>query len=137
MNIMIDIKESLKKFKKLLEFTETEFEVCPWIADLTFQKILSEIKSEIKEVETADSKTDVSLELGDLLRDVLLAIFIAQRDLETFPLEKILDLTLKKVKLRKPWVLEKRKITKEEAVEIWNSVKRTQRTTVKDDKKKS
>ncbi len=134
---MINTKQSVEKFKELLEFTAAEFEVCPWISDLTFQEILSEIKSEIKEVEMAGSKADVSLELGDLLRDVLLAIFIAQRDLETFSLEKILDLTLKKVKLRKPWVLEKRKITKEEAVEIWNHVKRTQRTTVKDDKKKS
>ncbi len=114
----------IEKFQELLDFTNLELERCPWIKELTFPQIMNELKSEVREIEEAKDPEELSSELGDLFRDVLLAIIVAHRDLGARPLEQVIGLIHEKIKRRKPWVLEGRSVTKEEAERIWDEVKR-------------
>ena len=114
----------IEKFQELLDFTNLELERCPWIKELTFPQIMNELKSEVREIEEAKDPEELSSELGDLFRDVLLAIIVAHRDLGSRPLEQVIGLIHEKIKRRKPWVLEGRSVTKEEAERIWDEVKR-------------
>ncbi len=118
----MDVEKSLSAFHNLLLFTQIESKICPWIKDLTFEDILGEAKSELNEVKNASNK-ELAAELGDLMRDVLLCILIANRDRGIQPLEKIIEKILLKVKTRKPWVENGIIVNKDEAVRIWNEVK--------------
>ncbi len=124
---MINIPNVLDVFKELLEFTNLELESCPWIAELTFTEIMKELQSEVKEIEEARTPEEISSELGDLFRDILLAMIIAHRDLNTVSLEEILLLILNKIKRRKPWILEGKKVSMKEAVQIWENAKKKEK----------
>ena len=119
----LNAKKSGDVFKDLMRFTEKEISICPWIAELSFEDILEEVQSEVDEVRRADNPKELGRELGDLFRDVLLAMIIARRDLGVKPVEKIIQSILDKVRRRKPWVEEGKRVTREEAVMIWNKVK--------------
>ena len=121
---MLKMDSIIEKFQELLDFTNLELERCPWIKELTFPQIMNELKSEVREIEEAKDPEELSSELGDLFRDVLLAIIVAHRDLGARPLEQVIGLIHEKIKRRKPWVLEGRTVTKEEAERIWDEVKR-------------
>ncbi|MHA2249503.1 MAG: MazG nucleotide pyrophosphohydrolase domain-containing protein [Candidatus Kariarchaeaceae archaeon] len=124
----MNIEQSTTVFNELLLFTNKETEVCPWVRDLSFEEILREAKSEFDEVQQANNNEELSSELGDLLRDVLLAIVVAHRDKGSDSLEKVLGKILGKIKNRKPWVEKEIKVTKEEAIRIWNKIKSTEGT---------
>ncbi len=119
----LNAKKSGDVFENLMSFTEKEVDICPWIAELSFEDILEEIQSEVNEVRKADNPGELGMELGDLFRDVLLAMIIARRDLGVKPVEKIIQSILDKVRRRKPWVEEGKRVTREEAVMIWNKAK--------------
>ncbi len=119
----LDAEKSGNVFSDLMVFTEKEVSICPWIAELSFEEILNEIQSEIDEVRRAEGSEELGGELADLFRDILLAMIIAERDLEVKPVEQLIQAALDKVRRRKPWVEEGKRVTKEEAVAIWNMVK--------------
>ena len=71
------------KFQELIELIEKSLEKDLWFKERNLEEHKKELLSEAKEVVMAIDKkdyTNLKEELGDLLYDVLIASFIAQRD---------------------------------------------------------
>ncbi|MHA2168959.1 MAG: MazG nucleotide pyrophosphohydrolase domain-containing protein [Candidatus Kariarchaeaceae archaeon] len=115
-------------FGELLSFTIKEMELCPWIEDLSFLTILKEAEAEITEIYQAKTSEDRTLELGDLFRDVLLAIFVGQRDLGLASIEEVILQVLQKVRRRKPFIDAGERVSKERAVQLWNMAKTAEKS---------
>ena len=109
------------KFQELIELIEKSLEKDPWLKERNLEEHKKELLSEAKEVVMAIDKkdyTNLKEELGDLLYDVLIASFIAQRD-GFFKKEEILQEIIDKIKRRKPFLFWNKQISKEEALRIW------------------
>ena len=122
---MEEKEKFFRKMNELYEFTEKELESCPWIKDLSVEKIVEEVKKELEEVEGEIKKKnekDLAKETGDVFRDVFLLLFIVSRKTGTQK-DKILSYVLKKVRWRKPWIEKGGKVSKKEAVKIWHEKK--------------
>ena len=117
------MEKAKQLFGELLSFTIKEMELCPWIKDLSFKTILQEAETEIAEIYQARTSEDRSVELGDLLRDVLLAIFIGQRDIGLASIDEVILQVLHKVRRRKPFIDSGECVSKERAVHLWNMAK--------------
>lgn len=123
------MKKTKEKMEELLDFMEKEFEHCPWITSLSKENALKEIKNEINEFEIALEKKDIeniNEEASDIFRDALLLLFITAKETKTERHEAI-ERAIKKLKFRKPWILEGKKITKEEAIKIWHERKKIEK----------
>jgi len=117
------------KFQELIELIERSLEKDPWLKERNLEKHKKELLSEAKEVVMAIDKkdyTNLKEELGDLLYDVLVASFIAQRD-GFFKKEEILQEIIDKVKRRKPFLFWNKRVSKEEALRIWFEKKKQEK----------
>ncbi len=123
------MEKTKQLFGELLSFTIKEMQLCPWIEDLSFYTILKEAETEITEIYQAKTSKDRTLELGDLFRDVLLAIFVGQRDLGLASIEEVILQVLQKVRRRKPFIDTGERISKERAVQLWNMAKTAEKST--------
>ncbi len=80
-----------------------------------------EIHGETKELLDASNNKDfanMQEEVGDVLRECLVICKLAEID-NKFTLKQVLDEAIDKIKRRQPYVLENKKVTKEDAVRIW------------------
>ena len=123
------MEKTKQLFGELLAFTMKEMELCPWVEDLSFHTILKEAETEITEIHQANTSEDLILELGDLFRDVLLAILVGQRDLGLVSLEEVILQVLQKVRRRKPFIDTGERVSKEKAIHLWNMAKVAEKST--------
>jgi tetrapyrrole methylase family protein / MazG family protein len=119
----------MKAYAELLEFIEKSLECDPWMRGTGMEGYCKEAASESKELVEAVDKNDITNikeEIGDVLRDLLIACKLAE-ERGLFTLEDVYEGVLKKVKHRQPYVLEGKKVTKEEAVRIWMEAKKREK----------
>ena len=97
----------------------------PWVKDRGIRGYIEELESEIYEVKEALDKKDhdnLVEELGDVLMDWFhLCILAEEKGLLKF--DEIEKIASDKLTRRKPYILENKQVTKEEAREIWMKVK--------------
>ena len=121
--LTIDIDSLVEKFRDLLTFTVNEVKLCPWLITKDIDFLLFALRNEIEEVETADDGEQILNELGDVFRNTLLLLIIAQQR-GIVKSEDALDTVLGKIRLRKPWVLSRDNVSYDKALEIWKDAKR-------------
>ena len=122
-----ELEKTVQAFHDLLQFSFSEVSLCPWINQQTMTNFLMELKSEIDEVKLAKTNDEVLDELGDLFRDALFTLILAVKEGKAPSLGSILRHSLKKVQERKPWVLQGKSVSLQEAKRIWSTVKKLQK----------
>ena len=115
--------ELLEKIKELLELSLKEIDICPYVSKLTSKDMVRELKGEVEEVEKAlEDGEGLEEEVGDTFRDALLLLLILSKE-KGIEAEEIIGKTLRKIRWRKPWLFEGRKVSLEEAKRIWRERK--------------
>ena len=115
---------------KLNQFMELERVNCEWAASQTMLDLINEIRDELVELEDeilAQNKNDIPEELADVFSDILLLIHIAERDGEISSKEDIVKRAYAKKLRRKGWVLEGKKLSRQEASRIWHTAKKLEK----------
>lgn len=110
-----DLIAALKKCK----------EYCPWTGGQTVESYAPHVLEEAKELLEAIEKKDfenLKEELGDVLWDTLMVAHIAQ-DKGLLKVEDVIKGIVEKMKRRKPYVFEGRRVSIEEAHQLWKEVK--------------
>jgi uncharacterized protein YabN with tetrapyrrole methylase and pyrophosphatase domain len=116
------LKQSLEE---LVELMLKNKEKCPWVKGLTLDSQKLELQSEVKEVLEAIDKKDypnLKEELGDVLWDTLLLASLAEKE-GLFTVKEVLNEVTAKIKRRKPWLLEGKEVSLEEAQACWFKAK--------------
>ncbi len=89
------------------------------------EQYAGELRAEADEVVLAIANRDTANlreELGDLLWDVIVCVFIAERG-GWFELHEVMDQVVAKMRRRKPFVFDGTEVTEEEAKRIWAAAK--------------
>ncbi|MDN5327469.1 MAG: hypothetical protein PWP03_107 [Candidatus Woesearchaeota archaeon] len=95
----------------------------PWIKQETLESAIKNLEEEIEEFKADLKNTDAAaIELGDVLWDVFNLMFVFSKE-NNLPLEKALSEIINKMGKRKPYILEERFVTLDEAMKIWKEVK--------------
>ena len=97
---------------------------CPWVKDRKLEGFCEEILLEAKELVNAAKKQDkenLKEELGDILLDWAHACALAEE--EGITIKEVIASARDKLKRRKPFILDGKTVTKEEATKIWFRVK--------------
>jgi len=121
------MKEILSEIEKLLEIMELNFEKCPWVKEQTIEGYKKELLSEIQELEEALKNSDdknLQEEMGDVLWDILMFIFLVEKK-KGIGADKVMRDIRKKIERRKPYLFSDNiKVeTAEDALKIWMEVK--------------
>lgn len=114
-----EVMDSLRKCRRL----------CPWTAKQSVESFARETAGEAQEMMQAVEKkdyTNLKEELGDVLWDVLMVAHIAEEN-GLFKVEEIMKDVVAKMRRRKPYVFEGKKVTIEEAGRMWEEVKEKER----------
>ncbi len=117
---------------KLNEFMVLEREKCPWATSQTMEDLIREINGELLElteelIKTPKNKNNVAEELADVFSDILLLIHIAERDNQIVSKQDIVQKALDKKLRRKGWLVEGKKLSREEASKYWYSAKESEK----------
>lgn len=116
------MKES---FDEMLDALRKNIKHCGWVKGHTVESYTKEIVNEANEIKEAIDKKDfenLKEEIGDLLWDVLTLAMIAERD-NLFNAKDALKSVTEKMKRRKPYIFEGKKVSSEEAKEIFKKAK--------------
>ncbi len=116
-------------FEHLLDLIEKSVECDPWIKDRGLAGYCEEIVNEAKEaLEAVENKNYDHLmeELGDVLSEIIIASKLAEEK-ELFTFSEVVKSAIEKIKRRRPYVLENKKVTKEEAVKLWYEAKKKEK----------
>ena len=120
------MKRSMKdEFEELYNFIRLDDELSPWGRETTFTERIEELQKEIQEMKVELEKSDYEefrKEVGDVLWDLLCLIAKAEHQ-KLLSLDKLLPEIHEKFKRRKLFLQERRKVTKEEEIRIWQEVK--------------
>lgn len=115
-----------KEFDEFVDLIEKALDRDPWTKKRNLEISKEEILEEAKEVAEAIDKKDyknLKEELGDLLWDVVVTAYLAERD-GHFKSGEIVKSIKEKMKRRKPFIVgEKREISREEAKRAWFEAK--------------
>jgi tetrapyrrole methylase family protein/MazG family protein len=120
-------------FIEFMKLMDKSIKYDPWVLDTGLKGYAKEIVDEANEAKEASDKEDyenLKEELGDVLYDWANACMAAEKE-GLFTMDEVIEGITEKIKRRKPYILENRKVTKEEAVRIWKEVKQKE----KDEKK--
>lgn len=117
---------------KLNEFMLLEREQCPWTSTQTMMDLIKEVKGELLELTEElllqpHNDDNIAEELADVFSDVLLLMHIAERDNQITNLQDIVQRALDKKIRRKGWLLEGKKLTREQASNYWYSAKESEK----------
>ncbi|KUK94270.1 MAG: MazG nucleotide pyrophosphohydrolase [Thermotogales bacterium 46_20] len=118
-------KNTSGELLRLKSIVERSINNCPWVERHLFSQAVSDLVSEIDELEEALSMRQediVAAELGDVLYDAMLAVWIFCRDNNCNP-SSVLRAVGNKISWRKPWLFENTQISLEEAEGIWQDRK--------------
>lgn len=116
------MKESFEEFIKLCEKSLVHD---PWVKDRGLIGYCEEIIDETNEVKEAIEKgDDINLkeEIGDVFLDWAHLCLLAAEN-KDFTVKDVIDNVKEKLARRKPYIVEGRTTTKEEAREIWKKIK--------------
>ncbi len=97
----------------------------PWLDVIDTEEALEALKSEISELEISLSEGDkegILEELGDVLWTLFITLSVAEREYNLKRLDVIKGL-VGKIRKRKPYIFEGRKVDIEEAYRIWRNSK--------------
>ncbi len=117
------------EFEHFLELIEKSVEYDAWIKDRGLAGYCEEIVNEAEEALEAVENNDynhLKEELGDVLSEVIIASKLAE-DQELFTFSQVVKSAIEKIKRRRPYVLENKKVTKEEAVKLWYEAKKKEK----------
>ncbi len=115
----------MKHYKEMVDFMRECRRLCPWNSRQTLQSYRKQLLNEAREVSAAVRKKDyqnLKEELGDVIWDAMMMAHIAEEDGHFRASEVVRDVT-KKIKARKPYILEGRKVTLREAWATWHEAK--------------
>lgn len=116
----------IESLKKILFLSEKNLIFCPWCSQKTSKEYLSYLLSEIEElrkgIENNDSK-NISEELGDIFWTYLVLMSLCEKEFGINKTE-VMEMIVRKIEKRKPWLIESKKVTFEEAERIWNAAKK-------------
>ena len=131
--------DTLNEFKELLDninAIRNKEEGCPWHKSQTHETLLPFLLEESYEfMEALDKKDKKNMkeELGDILLQVMLHSEIEYEKTE-FSIKDVITCLNEKIKYRHPHVFKKKeKISKKEAKNIWNQLKRNSHTAKRQD----
>src|SRR3989344_5382537 len=117
------------EFEELYNFIKLNDKLSPWAKETTFQERIVDLLIEIQEMKVELEKEDYEefrKEVGDVLWDVLCIIAKAESK-KILSIDTLLPQILEKFKRRKPFLLEGKKVTKEEELRIWSEVKKKEK----------
>ncbi|MFW5991164.1 MAG: MazG nucleotide pyrophosphohydrolase domain-containing protein [Nanoarchaeota archaeon] len=98
----------------------------PWTQHRGLKGYADEIKNETDELIQAIENNDVENlkeELGDILLDWIHTALIAEKEHDV-NMKEVIELVNEKLNRRKPYILQERHVSKEEAQNIWANVKK-------------
>ncbi len=98
---------------------------CPWTAKKNCRDFITSLEDELEEVKVeieSGCKEGITEELGDVLWNVLNVIYLCSRD-GLVNIDRVYKGILDKIMRRKPFLIDGRKITSEEAVRLWKEAK--------------
>ncbi len=110
---------------QLVDALDRNVKYCNWINEQTISSYFKELESEIKELKMAIEKNNIKNikeELGDIIWDALMLMKIAEQRNNTNT-EEIIQDVIAKIKRRKPYIFEGKKVSIEEANRIWKESK--------------
>ena len=116
------MKETINQ---LVDALDRNVEYCNWVNEQTLSSYFKELENEIKELKVAIEKNDIKNikeELGDIIWDALMLTKIAEQR-NNASTEEIIQDVIKKIKRRKPYIFEGKKVLTEEANRIWKESK--------------
>ena len=118
----------LSEISHLLAITylvEKNVNHCPWTAQKDCKDFIASLEDEIEEVKVEIEKgciDGIHEELGDVLWNVLNIIYLCNRDGQV-DVNRVYKGILDKIMRRKPFLIDGRKITSDEAVRLWKEAK--------------
>ncbi len=122
----IKFKEKmLEEFERFIDFYLKEEEYCPWVNEIGIEELLDRIKGELEEVKEEIEKGEKEKlieEVGDVFRGSFLLLVKSSYNIGENP-HIVIKRVLEKIKRRKPWVIEERKVSLKESLEIWQQKK--------------
>lgn len=101
-----------------------------WMKQMSVKDRIQELKNETEELLEAFENNDlenVKEELGDVIWDAMSLIVMAERDGIAKGDEAIRE-NIQKIKDRMPWLEENKDISAEEEMDIWNKIKKEQKS---------
>jgi len=117
-------------FGELFNAVKKNVKYCPWISKVDSEKYSKELLEESKEIIKAFQNKDydnLTEELGDLLWDIITISIMAEEE-GKINSKEIIKNVLQKMKERKPFIFEEKKISREEARKIWLEAKAKQKS---------
>ncbi len=102
---------------------------CPWCRDKGSEAYVHELKDELRELLEAFDKKDyenVREEIGDVIWDAVVLAHICERE-GKFKGDDVIESIIKKIERRKPYLIEGRNVTVEEAKKIWQEAKQKEK----------
>jgi isopentenyldiphosphate isomerase/NTP pyrophosphatase (non-canonical NTP hydrolase) len=124
--------KKMEEFDEFCKLVDKSVKFDPWVKNRKFSGYLGEIKDEVDEViaetkkDSPDNNESIKEEMGDILYDWLHACKLAE-DEKLFKTEEAIKCAIEKLKRRKPYLLEDRKVSEDEAVRIWMKAKEDER----------
>ncbi|PIN76391.1 hypothetical protein COV17_02605 [Candidatus Woesearchaeota archaeon CG10_big_fil_rev_8_21_14_0_10_36_11] len=114
-----------EKFEELYNALKLDREKSEWSNSISLKERAEHLKSESEEVLEAIEKNDVKNlheELGDVLWDLLGVVIIAEEQ-NGFDIKEVINNALVKLKRRKSWIFEGKRLTLEEEKALWPKIK--------------
>jgi isopentenyldiphosphate isomerase/NTP pyrophosphatase (non-canonical NTP hydrolase) len=115
----------MKEFDEFDELITKSMDLDSWIRDAGVEGYVKHLNEEAKEVLEATEKreyTNLKDELGDILSCWLILCKLGEEH-KLFSASEVITGAIEKAKRRRPYVLEGKKVSKEEAYRIWQDVK--------------
>jgi NTP pyrophosphatase (non-canonical NTP hydrolase) len=116
-------------FENLLDLTRKSIVLDPWIDDCGLNGYCDEIVKEVKELKAAIDSNDIENmqdEIGDVLMDWCSLCLLAEKKCIA-DVGLIIQNITAKIKRRRPYLEHNKKVTKQQAHEIWLKAKEAER----------
>lgn len=115
-----------EKYEKLVELCRRSIEHDPWTKESGIRGYMNAVAEESTEVKNATDDDNLCEECGDVLLDVIHLCLLAEME-GKFTLQESIDGAINKLNRRKPYLKEKRTVTKEESSKLWQDAKKSEK----------
>jgi len=109
----------------MIEVLDNNLKYCNWANRQTVKSYLLELESEVQELKAGINNNDhenIIEEVADILFDSLVLAKLAEREYN-IKIDTLLEKGIQKMRRRKPYIFEKRRVTEEEAKRLWIEAK--------------
>lgn len=117
------------KFEELYKLLQLDRQNSEWSREITLTGRAKETQKEVQEMIAGLEKEDFNNfkeEVGDVLWDLLALMVIAEEE-NILNTKEVIEKIITKIKRRKPWLLEGKKLSKEEEYKLWQEIKEDER----------